>query len=414
MSNTYTNHKGIKAAPPPAKGQTMFKDTQCKGLYLRVYSTGKKNFVHRYWINGRERIVTLEGLELNQKSTEAEISKAMAQARAIVAEQKEQVKGGTDPAIERDLKTHHIATMPTVSEFAETFIARHMKGKKSIKEYQRILNTDVLPIVGNMPLDKVERKHIIGLLDRKQDTGAMVARNMLIAVLSKMFNFAIERALLDRNPVTGIKKTETKARERILSEREIKLLWEHTDSTTSRLDPSTRLALRLILVTGQRAGEICQMQESQLTGNVWHIPDTKNGKAHDVFLTPLALQIIEEARPHGRKGYLFTDSNGGMKDNKNLAQSMGKWSVQWDDNPEGRPTPHDLRRTFTTGLGALGFSRFIQNLVTNHADSSIGGIYDRHAYAKERQQAQEAWERRLIGIISGEVANNVVPFHKTA
>lgn len=410
--NTYTNHKGIKSALsiPPLHSHVEVKDSTCQGLYLRIQPTGNATFIHRYKINGVRRVYTFENITLSKSSTERQISEALANARAICATQRAKKKAGNDPAIERDLKTHQIATMPTVSEFADTFIDRYMKDKKSGTEYKRILNVDVLPIVGNMPLDKVERKHIIGLLDRKQDAGAMVARNMLIAVLSKLFNFAIERALLEHNPVTGIKKTKTKNRERVLSEREIRLLWEYTDPATSRLDPSTRLVLRLILVTGQRPGEICQMKEKQVTGNIWHIPDTKTDKSHDVFLTPMALQIIAEARMFGRKGYLFTDNNGNMKDGKNLAQSIGKWSIQWDDNPEGRPTPHDLRRTFTTGLGALGFSRFIQNLVTNHADSSIGGIYDRHAYAKERQQAQEAWERRLTEIVTGEPLGNVVEF----
>lgn len=412
---TYTNHKGIRSALsiPPLHSHVEVKDSTCQGLYLRIQPTGNATFIHRYKINGVRRVYTFENITLSKSNTDRQISEALANARAICATQRAKKKAGNDPAIERDLKTHHIATMPTVSEFADTFIDRHMKDKKSSAEYKRILNVDVLPIVGNMPLDKVERKHIIGLLDRKQDAGAMVARNMLIAVLSKMFNFASgERGILDANanPVRGIKKTKTRARERILSEREMRLLWEYTDPATSRLDQSTRLALRLILVTGQRPGEICQMQEKQLTGNVWHIHNTKTNKAHDVFLTPMALQIIAEARMFGREGYLFTDNNGNMKDGKNLAQSIGKWGVQWDDNPEGRPTPHDLRRTFTTGLGALGFSRFIQNLVTNHADSSIGGIYDRHAYAKERQQAQEAWERRLTEIVTGEPLGNVVEF----
>jgi integrase len=88
--------------------------------------------------------------------------------------------------------------------------------------------------------------------------------------------------------VTGIKKTKTKSRERVLSNREIGLLWDYTDPTTSRLEPATRLALRLVLVTGQRAGEVCQMQEKQLSGNWWKMTDTKNGKTHDVYLTPTA------------------------------------------------------------------------------------------------------------------------------
>jgi integrase len=103
-----------------------------------------------------------------------------------------------------------------------------------------------------------------------------------------------------------------------------------------------------------------------------------------------------------------------MKEEKTLAQSMSKWAIAWDENTEGKPTPHDLRRTFTTGLGALGFNRFVQNLVTNHADSSVGGIYDRHTYAKDKQQAQEAWERLLIETIGGIPQNNVVKFIKNA
>jgi Site-specific recombinase XerD len=403
MSKTYTNHKGIKAAlnNPPTNEQEEVKDSTCKGLYLRIQPTGNAVFIHRYKINGGRRVYTYEELPLAKGNNERQISEALTKARAIHATQRAEIKAGNDPAIERDLKAHQVATMPTVTAFTETFINRYMKGKKSAGEYRRILTVDVLPIVGNMPLDKVERKHVIGLLDRKQDAGATVARNMLIAVLSKFFNFAIERALLDRNPVTGIKKTKTKSRERVLSNREIGLLWDYTDPATSRLEPATRLALRLVLVTGQRAGEVCQMQEKQLSGNWWRMTDTKNGKTHDVYLTPTALQIIGEARPHGRRGYLFVDTNGNMKEEKTLAQSMSKWAIAWDENTEGKPTPHDLRRTFTTGLGALGFNRFVQNLVTNHADSSVGGIYDRHTYAKDKQQAQEAWERLLIETIGG-------------
>lgn len=415
MTATYTNHKGIKAAKPPQTDHTEYKDATTTGLYLRVYSTGLKVFVHRFKIKGKRYVLTLDTApELTMKSSEGEISKALTTARANHATQRASIKNGGNPAIERNLKTHHIATMPTVSEFADTFIVRHMGDKKSGKEYRRILNVDVLPFIGDMPIDKVEKKHIASLTDRKQDAGAMVARNMLIAVLSRLFTFAGERGILDDNfnPVRGIKKTNTKARERVLSEREIRMLWDYTSPSASALDPATRLALRLVLVTGQRPGEVCQIQDNQLDGNDWHIPDTKNGTPHDVYLTPTALQIIEEVRPHGRNGYLFVNRKGGMKDEKTLANSISEWAIQWDDNHGGKPTPHDLRRTFTTGLGSLGFSRFIQNLVTNHIDRTVSGRYDRHMYTKERQQAQEAWERRLLEIVTGEPLGNVVEFRR--
>ena len=117
MGKTYTNHKGVKAATPTTKGQSMFKDSQCKGLYLRVYANGKKVFIHRFWVKGKERLVKLEGLELTAESKEREISSALSKARAMVAEHKEGISDGTDPALERDLKAHKINTMPTVQAF---------------------------------------------------------------------------------------------------------------------------------------------------------------------------------------------------------------------------------------------------------------------------------------------------------
>lgn len=410
MSNTFTNHKGIKGASIPASGQTMYKDTQCKGLYLRVYSNGRKAFVHRYWINGKERLVTLEGLELNQKSTEAEISKAMAQARAIVAEQKEQAKGGTDPAIERELKANHIRTMPTLAEFADTYIERHAKpNKKSWMNDRRMLDADILPALGNLPMDKVEKKHLIAVLDKKQDAGAIVTRNRLISLLSKLFNFAKDdRSIITTNPASGIKKAATKARERVLTDDEIVMFWERT-SETGALSPCTRLALRFVLVTGQRPGEVCQMTESQIQGDLWTMADTKNGRSHTVPLSPMALEIIKQALPHSRNGIVFPSGKGGVMLVNVLDRVMSRHDWKTDD----KPTPHDLRRTCITGLGALGFNRFVQNLVANHADNTIGAIYDRHSYAKEKRQALEAWERRLAEIVTGEaVGGNVVEFKR--
>ena len=409
MSNTFTNHKGIKGASIPATGQTMYKDTECKGLYLRVYSNGRKAFVHRYWINGKERLVTLEGLELTPKSTEAEMAKAMAQARATVATQKEQAKGGTDPAIERDLKAHHIRTMPTLAEFADTYIERHAKpNKKSWMNDRRMLDADILPALGSLPLDKVERKHMIAMLDKKQEAGAVVMRNRLISLLSMLFNFAIDRDIIDRNPAAGIKKAATKARERVLTDDEIKALWERT-SETGALSVSTRLALRFVLVTGQRPGEVCKMQQSEIQGDLWTMADTKNGRSHTVPLSPMALEIIREALPHSRNGVVFPSGKGGVM----LVNVLDRVMSRHDWGTDDKPTPHDLRRTCITGLGALGFNRFVQNLVANHADNTIGGIYDRHDYAKEKRQALEAWERRLAEIVTGEaVGGNVVEFRR--
>lgn len=166
----------------------------------------------------------------------------------------------------------------------------------------------------------------------------------------------------------------------------------------------------MALITGQRVDEICSMQEKHIQGDWWLIPDPKNSVPHTVFLTDSAKQIIEELRPHSRKGYLLINREGEPKDSSTLPAVMESAKVACEKEP--RPTPHDLRRTLTTGISKLGFNRLVQDKVINHKDSSVGGIYDRHDYAKEKQQALEAWARKLNEIIHGHTADNVLTFQR--
>ncbi|EIJ33547.1 tyrosine-type recombinase/integrase [Thiothrix nivea] len=404
MANTFTNHKGIKAASTD-KAQTMFKDTECKGLYLRVYPTGRKAFIHRYWLKGKERLYTLGLPELTAKSTEREIAGALSKARALVAEQKAQAQDGIDPAIERNLKAHKVATMPTIEQFADTYINLYAKArKKSWETDRRYLARDVVPILGSLPLDKVGRGHVVALLDKKQEAGAMVARNRLISLLSKFFNYAIERGHITANPAAGIKRTKETSVERTLNDAEIRFLWEQTGDKT-QLEPSTALAIRMVLITGQRPGEVAAMHESQLQGDVWRMEDTKNGLAHSVPLSPMALEIIGQARPHARNGVLFPNLKGEVMAGTIMPRAMKR--MDWPDKPA---TPHDLRRTCLTGLGAMGFNRLVQDKVANHKDRTIGGVYDRYDYMAEKRQALEAWGRKLDAILNGHTGGNVVPF----
>ena len=310
MTKTYANHKGLKSAlsTPPNDGHEETKDATATGLYLRVYSTGLGVFVHRYKINSVRRVFILPLPEIAKASKESELSSVLAQARAIHAQQRTQIKAGTDPAIERDLKAQELVTMPTVAEFAETYIKRYAQPKKKTwAEDKRQLDKDVLPAIGSVKLDKVKRSQLISLLDRKQDSGAMVARNRLISLLAKLFAYALERGHIEQNPVNGIKRTKETSKDRALTDDEIRVLWTATDET-SNTSPSVRLALRLILVTAQRSSEIYQMHESQINGHWWHIPETKNGREQYAYLSDLALSLLEEAKPYSRNSLLLPSS----------------------------------------------------------------------------------------------------------
>lgn len=405
MAQTFTNHKGIKSAlgNQPEKGQSEYRDTRATGLYFRVYSTGHGVFVHRYKIEGKRRVFTFSDIELRKNTTEKQISTALNQARAVHAEQRIKIKRGTDPALERDLQLKEVQEMPTVEQFAVTYINRHAKRKKkSWEEDQRILAVDVLPYIGSLKLDKVSKRHVSRLLDRKLDAGYSVAHNRLLSLLSKFFNFAISRGEIQDNPTSKIPKERERKRTRTLSDDEIRLLWNYT-SDNSPLDISTRFAVRLRLITGQRSSEIVNMREEDIKGDVWYQPDTKNGLPHALPITDLMQQIIDEARPHARNGLLLPS----RKDTVMKVQVLSKIfeRIDWQlKEGQTRPTPHDLRRTFRTGLGELKFDNFIQRKVTNHKsntqdENDIDRIYNGYEYMDEKRQALEAWSQKLTEII---------------
>ena len=72
-----------------------------------------------------------------------------------------------------------------------------------------------------------------------------------------------------------------------------------------------------------------------------------------------------------------------------------------------KATPHDLRRTFSTSVTGLGFSKDMLNRITNHKEGGIASVYDRHSYREEFQQISQAVGRKIMALVSGE-ADNVV------
>lgn len=370
------------------------------GLYLRVYADGVRSYVFRYKMLGKAYELTIGGTD----------TLSLSDARKEHARLRASVKKGVNIKLERDLKAKELEAIPTIRVFSETFIERYAKHKnKAWAEQQRIINADVLPMLGAFKINAIERRHITSLLDKKEETGAYVARNRLLSLLSKMFNYAIERGLISHNPAKGITKLKENNRTRILSDNEIKLFWDWLHNNNCHY--STNAALKLAILTGQRVSEICGINEFDINGDWWTIKDTKNGKPHSVYLTNTTKQIINELRPYSNKGYLILDIAGKQKDANTLANSMADAKIIWNSKP--RPTPHDLRRTLISGISRLGFSRMVQDKVSNHVDSSVGGIYDQYSYEKEKRQALEAWERHLLTIVSRGTIDNIVAF-KTA
>ncbi|MGE3550601.1 MAG: tyrosine-type recombinase/integrase [Geobacter sp.] len=312
------------------------------------------------------------------------------------------------------------ASALTVLGLFSEYLNRHAllnKRQSSVREDKRIFDKDIGPSWGERKVADIGRKDFIALLDRYVDRPALCVN--IKALISKMFNFAVEKSLIDINQLHGIKApVRPVSRERVLTNAEIYKLWT-TELSKSAMSAITKRLVKFCLVTGQRVGEICQIHESQIEGRWWTIPRefSKNKQIHRVYLTDTALDMLMTPLngfyfpSHAVRGHIQSNSVSqaiirNLKDYQ-PSRPIKDEKVRMVQVPDEKKmdlahfTPHDLRRTFSTGLARLGFRDEVIDAVTNHKKQGIIRVYNRHQYDQEKQQAMVAWERELLSIIHG-------------
>lgn len=257
--------------------------------------------------------------------------------------------------------------------------------------------------MGDRKVKSITRRDAVLLLDNVRDR-AKITANRLQTVLVRMFNFAAERGMLDYSPLTGMKKQREKARDRVLNNEEIKILWDalNLENMTMDIYRVSKLALKMILLTGQRPGEVCGMTWNEIDGNTWTIPAErmKSKDAHSVPLSDMALEIIEQARIYsGDTPFVFasTHKDEGATTTRALSKAIYR---HWQEiGINEKFTPHDLRRTLRTRLAEIGIDNVVAERVLAHKLQGLLAVYNRHSYDTEKRQALDKWERKLRHIV---------------
>jgi integrase len=377
------------------------KDDGVPGLYLRILKSGDKRWIMRYKIASERRVGTF--------GDAAKIGLADARTKAYAWHAV--IREGRDPAAEERREAAAKRGLPTITAFAREYIERHAKpNKRSWREDDRLLHHDVLPIIGDLRVDSVTRRDIVLLLDAVRDRGAAVVANRALAVTRRLFAFAVERGVIEISPFAGIRASRETPRARILSDDELRQLWAATASSASRIEPSTRLGLRLLLLTGARAMEVCGASWDEINSETaeWVVPSerVKNGREHRIPLSELVMEVVREAAVLRQGDWLLPAARGdGHLTTWGILQA-----VQRILGPS--VTVHDIRRTTATGLQRLGIRLEVTEAVLNHVSGTragVVGIYQRHDWSTEKRAALDAWasyvERLAAG---GEATTNVV------
>lgn len=411
----------------------MYQVREGEGFGIRVLTSGHKVWVFTYTYDGKRRQMNL-GSYPDKKLSDARTDYSA--AYSILHDK----SNPRDPQEERDHK-HDEGRMareerrlaPTVADLITEYIEKHAKpNKRSWYEDERILNKDALVVWGKRKVADIKKRDVVLLLESIIERGSPGSANNNFKIIRKMFRFAVQRDILEHSPCDGVVMPAPLNRgDRVLNEAEIKTLWNSLD--TCHVSPEIRAAIRLILVTAQRPGEVIGMHTSEIDGHWWTIPAerSKNKKAHRVYLTDMALDLIGDK---SEEGFIFPCTD--LKKNQAMARLSISQVVSRNIavpvlingkpvfDKTGKPvtenklgvsdfTPHDLRRTAATTMSQIGFMDEIIDAVLNHTKQGIIRTYNLNRYDKEKQQSLEAWERKLNGIISNK-ESNVIPMKRKA
>jgi len=377
------------------------------GYGIRVSPKGKKTFIYRYKFQGQSRLITIG---VYPKIT-------LAKANTIYADYASKVENGDDPWADQRIEKRRRVLSPTVKEFVDTYINQYCIGtnpekprKKTWKADEKLLHREVVPAIGHLKIQDVSKPDIRNIINKVYERGAGIMANRLLSCMNKMFSFAVDEDVVELNICSGIKKkTKECARERILSHNEIKQLWKALEKYESQDKKKSSVTgiMKVLLISGQRSGEVRRMEWAELHGNMWHIPGdkTKNKLAHIVPLPPLAMKIIEEQRRiTGGSRYVFQGRRVG-KEGKFGETCPDETAVSHafqriiKDFGWPRTTPHDLRRTLRSELSRLQVGPIIAEKVLNHKMPGVLGVYDRHDYISEKTIALQRWNDCLRGVI---------------
>jgi integrase len=388
-----------------------YYDKKVTGFGVRLSPGGKKTFFYRYRNKQRRMRKVMLG---------SMVEVSLADARAKAREMSVLVQKGTD--LQAEIKRERVCE--TVTDVAELFIAYSKENNrpKTSAEDERMLRKDVFPAFGAWKLKELRRKDIIALLDKVKSRrtrgarGAPVAANRLQQLLSRLFEFAVNRELIETNPIYRLRKlTKEKPRNRRLTDDEIRLFLIALKAEKNRL---IALLLELTLLLARRRGEILAWRWDEITDTTWTIPAdrSKNKRAVPVPLSMQAQNLLEELKSFpfaDPQGYVFPSpkkAGSFLADPKRVFTRIRK-----NLNIENF-TIHDLRRTAASRMRTLGIPKDDVEAVLGHAEGRLIETYQCDFPLERMKSALQIWADHLDKLTQAKDENQakVIPLRRKA
>jgi integrase len=366
----------LRNLPAPEQGQKAYPDDSVPGFGVRVSTRGTKTFT---LVHGRSRERTTIG-----RYPVISLAEARTEAKRLLAE--------------RTLGRHQPQRMKFEVALSQFFTA-HLAQKcnpRTEKEVKRLLNKHLLPKLKEKKLREVSTQDVMKIVDGMLATPGEC--DHLFRAAKTFFRWTVRRRLIPHSPLEGLEApVRMVSRDRVLSDDELTTLLIQTG-----VAESFGAFVRLLILTGQRKGEIASLRGDMIDTErrTISLPMTKNRRPHTF---PFGDEVAAVLATLPTTGNLFPGRQA--SDDLDEPTAFNGFSKAMDkfrnDCGIAHWTLHDLRRTFATGLQRLGVRLEVIEALLNHLSGTragIVGVYQRHSYVEEMRAAQALWEKHIASL----------------
>jgi integrase len=313
----------------------------------------------------------------------------------------------------------------TFANVAEAYIAKRVAKMRSSRDVANLIRRALVKRWGGTPVTEISKTDVIDMLEDIEGASGTYAAHQAFSHGRTLFTWLLEREDPKRptlgitaNPFIGVRPdkfiSERKPRQRVLTDREIRLIWKATEGESTAVYPTGQF-VRLLLILGVRRNELARATwpEFDLQKATWQLADTrvKNEETRVIPLPQMALDILN-ALPRFTGGPYLLTASGGRAPWTSYDFSKKAVDRKVADLNGGQPINnwrfHDLRRSMRTGLSAIPtISPIVAELMIGHRQQGLAKIYDLHAYGAEQRAGFEAWCARLRTIVEPQPDNVV-------
>lgn len=383
--------------------EKLYKVADRDGLYVAVSPAGTVTFRLDYRLNGRRETLTI--------GRYGPAGLTLAEAREKCIEAKKAIAQGTSPAQQKQRGKQQIKEAKSFGEFTVRWLKDYPMAESTKAMRESILERDILPVFKNRQLAEVTAEDLRALCDKIKGRGAPATAVHAREIIGQIYRFAIERGQKVANPADEVSASSIatfKPKDRALSPEEIRIFFQQLEHVSTL--PTIRLALKLILLTMVRKGEMLNAtwDEVSFTGSTWTIPAErmKARRPHNVYLSQQAFDIMVALKTcAGGSKFLLPSRYEGDKGMSNATLNRVIDATVKRAKDEGLPlgdfTVHDLRRTASTLLHEAGFnSDWIEKCLA-HEQKGVRAVYNKAEYAEQRRDMLQQWADMVDGWIAG-------------